>query len=86
MDQGDSNWPLVMEARDRYQVSQCEICGGQSGPGTGFSPSISVLPCQYHFTNALIHLHLLVALTETTNMSRLGIFQKAMLFWKSGLI
>jgi hypothetical protein len=34
----------------------------------------------------LTHLDLPVAHTETTNVSRLGTFQKEMLFWKSGFI
>jgi len=52
MDQRGSRWALIMEAQDRSQVSPCDICGGQNSTGTGFSPSISVLPCQYHSINA----------------------------------
>ena len=43
---------LKAEAWVRFQIGPCEICGGQSDTGTGFSPSTSGFPCQYHSTNA----------------------------------
>jgi len=45
-------WPVISECRVRSQISQCEISGGQSEPGTGFSSSTSVSSCQHHSTNA----------------------------------
>jgi hypothetical protein len=48
-----SRRPVTAEARVRVRVNPCGICGGQSGTGTGFSPSSSVSPCQYHSTVAV---------------------------------
>jgi hypothetical protein len=47
-----TNRPVTVEARVRTRVNPRGICG-QSGPGTGFSPSSSVLPRQYHSTVTL---------------------------------
>jgi hypothetical protein len=51
MSQADSCRPLTAEVWVRSQVSPSEICGAQSGIVTGFSPSTSVFPCQYHSTS-----------------------------------
>jgi hypothetical protein len=52
MAQAVSRRPLTAEARIRSLVSPCGVYGGQSGTGTGFSPSTSVLPCQFNSTGA----------------------------------
>jgi hypothetical protein len=52
MAQAVSRRPLTTEARVRSRVSPCGICGGHSGTGTGFSPTTSVFPCQFHSTGA----------------------------------
>ena len=42
MDQAVSRRPVTPAIMVRSQVSQCWVCGGQSGTGTGFCPSTSV--------------------------------------------
>jgi hypothetical protein len=48
-----SRRPFTVEARVHARINPCGICGEQNGTGTGFSPSSSVLPCQYHSTFVL---------------------------------
>jgi hypothetical protein len=55
MAQAVSGRPLTVEAQVRSRVSPCGIFGGQSGTGTGFSPSTSVFPCQFHSTGVSLH-------------------------------
>jgi hypothetical protein len=38
---------FTAEARVQSRVSPCEICGGQSGTGTGFSPSCRFFPVSF---------------------------------------
>jgi hypothetical protein len=47
MAQAVSHRPLTAEARVRSRVSPCEICGGQSGTGTGFSQSCRFPPVNF---------------------------------------
>jgi hypothetical protein len=55
MAQAVSRRPLKEEAQVRSRVSPCGICVGHCGTGTGFSPSTSVFPCQFHSTGAPLH-------------------------------
>jgi hypothetical protein len=45
--QAVSRRPLTAEARVPSRVSPCEICGGQSGTGIGFSPSSQFSPVNF---------------------------------------
>jgi hypothetical protein len=51
----------IAEAQVRSQAGSCEICGGQRGTGTGFSPNTSVFPCHCYSTNALYSYALLLS-------------------------
>jgi hypothetical protein len=47
MAQAVSRRPVTAESRVHHGVGPCGICGGQSGTGTGFSPSTSVSPVSF---------------------------------------
>jgi len=49
MAQAVSRRPLSFKARTQCQTSPSGICGGQSGSGTGFSPSASGSSCHFHW-------------------------------------
>jgi hypothetical protein len=80
-----SRRPLMSKVRILSHISPCEICGGHSGTGKGFSLSTSIFPCQFKFTNILYS-------SSSTNDSYIkeeqanpGNFpKKAMLIRKSG--
>jgi hypothetical protein len=52
MAQTVSRQPVAVEACEQFQANLFEICGGQSGTGTGIFLTTSVFPCQYYSTNA----------------------------------
>jgi len=83
--QAVSRRPITTETQVGSQVSPCEICGGQSGGGTGFSPSTSGSPVTIH--SSLVHTHLHVAFTRRTNGRSLGTYRNNALseiwnFWR----
>jgi hypothetical protein len=82
--QAANHWRFTVEVRAGSQVGSCEICGGQSGTGTGFCASTSVYHVSIFPPMLHTHLHLHVALTRRTNGPSLGTCQKPVVFRKSG--
>jgi len=76
MDQAVNCQPLTRQAQVRYKASPYEICNGQSGIRTGFSPSIWVSPASV--ISPLLHTHLHLNITSIRRIS-----SKAMLLWIS---
>ena len=77
MDRVVSPRPFTVDARVRCQVISREICGGQSGTVTGFSPSTSVFSCQYHSTGAVASFFCFNStLTRSTRGRSLGTFKQ----------
>jgi hypothetical protein len=52
MAQAVSRRPPTAEARVRFRLAPCGICGEQSATGTGFAPNTSFIPWQFHSTGA----------------------------------
>ena len=74
--------PPIAEASVQSQTSPCEICGRQTGTGSGHSPSTALSPLI--ILPALhTYLHLLAVLAKTNGCS-LTTFYTTMLFQKSG--
>ena len=48
-----NHWLLSAEAQVCSQGRLCDICGGQNGIGTVFSPNASTFPIHYQSTDAL---------------------------------
>ena len=86
MAQAVSRRPLNAEAQFRSQTSSCQVFGGQSGTGTGFSPSSSVFPVSIILPIILTHVHQHVARTRRTNGPSLAIFQEDNLFRNLGAL
>lgn len=51
-DQAVRSRTLTADALVQFRTSPCDICGRQSDNGTGFAPSASDFPCQYHCTDS----------------------------------
>jgi hypothetical protein len=82
------NWPcynsecqspnLAAVIRVQTQVSFCEICGGRSDTGTGFSSSAPVSPVSTIPPMLHTYLHLHFALTRKPKRRSLGTLHKAL--------
>lgn len=42
------HWPLTTEVQIQSQASQCGTCGAESGTGTFFFDSVSMIPPMFH--------------------------------------
>jgi len=70
-----SRRPLRAEGRFRSKASSCEICGGQSGNGTGLSQSTQVYTVNFIPPVFSVHLHLHVAHSRRASGRGRGTFE-----------
>ena len=82
--QAVSRRPAAADAWIRFRISPCEIYGGQSGTGTGYSPIFRV--SFVSTISPLLHsyLHLSVSVTRRTNGQSLRTFQEPSSFSNRG--
>jgi hypothetical protein len=76
---------LTAEAWVRSWAGPCEVCGCQIGSGAGFSPSTSVLPCQYHSTSAACLFSSQGCSYQKDKQTKPGNLPKSSALWEIGL-
>jgi len=81
-----SSRPVTAEGRARSRASPYEICRGQSGTETGFSPRTAAFPYQYQPTNVLDSRACARCFYQKDKRAKPGILQNAVLSRKSGSI
>jgi len=81
-----SSRPVTAEGRARSRASPYEMCHGQGGTETGFSPRTAAFPYQNQPTNVLDSLSCTRCFYQKDELAKPRILQNAVLSRKSGSI